>query len=220
MRRIARTSSDGAASSARIARRGAMRTRRRRGRIGRGSTPSGKGHAGRSSSGRCSSRRRGCGLRRLGRGGNGNVGADYDGAYRNRAQNDRRGRIYRRGSPLLRRTPPTGPRAGAPTLSRTVSTATRRAPRHLRQASGATTDSAHTRKEVGSCAGGDPSHAGCRNEWRRAHVPDGPNFLTLAVNGRELAHAFDELQTRGFDAFGMVVDTREVGSKVASMISS
>jgi hypothetical protein len=50
-------------------------------------------------------------------------------------------------------------------------------------------------------------------EVQCAHVPDGPNFLTLAVNGQELAQAFDERQTRGFDAFGMVVDTTEGGAE-------
>lgn len=52
-------------------------------------------------------------------------------------------------------------------------------------------------------------------EVQCAHIPGGPgpNFLKLLVNGREVAYTFDEQLTRGFDAFGMVVDTTEGGAE-------
>jgi hypothetical protein len=48
-------------------------------------------------------------------------------------------------------------------------------------------------------------------EVQCAHVPGGPNpnLVTLAVNGQHVVQAFDELLTRGFDAFGIVVDTTQ-----------
>jgi hypothetical protein len=51
-----------------------------------------------------------------------------------------------------------------------------------------------------------------RLEAQCAHVPDGPNWLSLAVNGEVLGDAFDERLTGGFNAFGMVVDTATGGA--------
>jgi uncharacterized RDD family membrane protein YckC len=42
--------------------------------------------------------------------------------------------------------------------------------------------------------------------------PDAPIVLTLEVNGEALARAEDEERTRGFDGFGLFVDTREGGA--------
>jgi uncharacterized RDD family membrane protein YckC len=43
--------------------------------------------------------------------------------------------------------------------------------------------------------------------------PDGPTVLTLGVNGRALVRAEDERGRRGFDGFGLFVDTTEGGAE-------
>ena len=43
--------------------------------------------------------------------------------------------------------------------------------------------------------------------------PDAPIVLTLGVNGEALVRAEDEETTRGFDGFGIIVDTTEGGAE-------
>jgi hypothetical protein len=43
--------------------------------------------------------------------------------------------------------------------------------------------------------------------------PDGPIVLRLAVNGQALARVEDERGRRGFDGFGLFVDTTEDGAE-------
>ena len=56
---------------------------------------------------------------------------------------------------------------------------------------------------------------GEENELRVECVasPDGPIGLTLEVNGEALVRAEDEETTRGFDGFGIIVDTTEGGAE-------
>ena len=43
--------------------------------------------------------------------------------------------------------------------------------------------------------------------------PDAPIVLTLGVNGQALVRAEDEERRRGFDAFGLFVETRKGGAE-------
>lgn len=56
---------------------------------------------------------------------------------------------------------------------------------------------------------------GEENELRVECVasPDAPIVLTLGVNGEALVRAEDEETTRGFDGFGIIVDTTEGGAE-------
>ena len=63
---------------------------------------------------------------------------------------------------------------------------------------------------------------GEENELRVECVasPDAPIVLTLGVNGEALVRAEDEETTRGFDGFGIIVDTTEGGAEALLTTSS